>query len=49
MVVEFSAEQYVGSESLGFIEVAVKLTGGPSSTPITVTVLLSEQSASGKY
>ena len=41
---EFSSGQFVGSESSGFIEVIVRITGGSSSTPITVTVTPSVQS-----
>ena len=37
-VIEFTSEQFVGSESSGFIELIVRKTGGSSSTPITVTV-----------
>ena len=44
LIVEFSSAQFTGSESSGFIEVIVRVTGGPSSTPITVTVTPSEQS-----
>ena len=44
LIVEFTSEQFVGSESLGFIEVIVRITGGSSSTPITVTVTPSVQS-----
>ena len=44
LVVEFTSGQFTGSESSGFIEVVVRLTGGTSNTPITVTVTPSEQS-----
>ena len=44
LVVEFASEQFVGSESSGFIEVIVRITGGSFSTPITVTVTPSVQS-----
>ena len=43
-VVEFTSGQFVRSESSGFIEVIVKIIGGSSSTPITVTVTPSVQS-----
>ena len=49
---EFTSGQFVGSESSGFIEVIVRITGGSSSTPITVTVTPSVQSpvsAMGKW
>jgi len=42
--VEFASLQFVGSESSGFIEVIVRITGGFSITPITVTVTPSVQS-----
>ena len=41
---EFTSGQFVGSESSGFIEVIVRITGGSSSTPIIVTVIPSVQS-----
>ena len=34
----FASGQFTGSESSGFIEVVATVTGGSSSTPITVTV-----------
>ena len=40
----FTLAKFVGSESSGFIEVIVIITGGSSSTPITVTVTPSVQS-----
>ena len=43
---EFASGQFVGSESSGFIEVIVRITGGLSNTPITVTVTPSVQSPS---
>ena len=52
LVIEFASGQFVGSESSGFIEVIVRITGGSSSTPITVTITPSVQSpvsASGKW
>ena len=48
---EFASAQFTGSESSGFIEVVVIITGGTSTTPITVTVTPTEQtpaSAMGK-
>ena len=41
---EFASRQFVGSESSGFIEGIVRITGGSSSTPITITVTPSVQS-----
>ena len=52
LFVEFASGQFTGSESSGFIEIIVIITGGSSSTPITVTVTPSVQSpvsASGKW
>ena len=52
LLVEFASGQFTGSESSGFIEVIVRVTGGVSSSPITVTVTPSEQSpvsAMGKF
>ena len=49
---EFTSGQFVGSESSGFIEVIVRITGGLFSTPITVKVTPSVQSpvsAIGKW
>ena len=37
------SDQFTGSESSGFIEVVVRLTGGTSITPINVTVTPSIQ------
>ena len=44
LTVEFASGQFTGSESSGFIEVIVRVAGGVSGAPITVTVTLSEQS-----
>ena len=41
---EFPSPQFIGSESSAFIEVTVRITGGFSKTPITVTVTPSVQS-----
>ena len=43
-MVGFASAQFTGSESSGFIEVVVTITGGTSNTPITVTVTPSVQS-----
>ena len=43
LTVEFASGQFVGSESSGFIEVIVRITGGSSITHITVTVTPSVQ------
>ena len=44
LVVEFVSGQFTGSESSGSIGVVVRITGGTSNTPITVTVTPTEQS-----
>ena len=44
LVVEFASGQFTGSESSGFVEVEVRITGGSSSIPIIVTVTPSVQS-----
>ena len=52
LAVEFTSGQFTGSESSGFIEVTVKITGGTSSIPIIVTITPSVQSpvsAMGMY
>ena len=49
LAVEFTSGQFTGSESSGFIEVIVRITGGTSSSPITVTVTSSPVSAIGMW
>ena len=44
LILDFASPQFVGSESSGFIEIRVRITGGFSITPITVTVTPSVQS-----
>ena len=44
LIIEFASGQFTGSESSGFIEVIVRITGGTSSSPITVTVTPTVQS-----
>ena len=44
LTVEFTSGQFTGSESSGSVEVIVRITGGTSSDPITVTVTPSVQS-----
>ena len=44
LAVEFAAEQFVGSESSGFIEIIVRIREGSSGTPITVRITPSVQS-----
>ena len=44
LTVEFTSAQFSGSESSQSIEVVVRITGGTSTTPITVTVTPSLQS-----
>ena len=52
LVVEFESEQYTGSESSGFVEVVVIISGGLSTTPISVMIttmiLQSKNSAESK-
>ena len=52
LMVEFASGQFNGSILSGFMEVAVRITGGTSSAPINVTVtpgLQSPTSANGKF
>ena len=52
LFVNFTLEQYVVMESEGYVPVGVMLSGGTSTTPITVIVTPTEQSpisAMGKY
>ena len=44
LTVEFASGQFSGTESSELIEVVVRITGGTSTTPITVTVTPSVQS-----
>ena len=46
--VEFKSNEFTVTESSGFVEVAVTISGGSSTTPINVMVTTSEQSATGK-
>ena len=50
LVVEFESEQYTGSESSGFVEVVVIISGGSSTTPISVmmTIITRGRSAAGE-
>ena len=43
-MVEFTQSSFSGVENTGFLDVALQLTGGTSSTPFSVTVTPSEQS-----
>ena len=47
LVVEFESEQYEGSESSGFVEVVVIISGGLSTTPISVMITSIERTATG--
>ena len=47
LVVEFESEQYTGSESSGFVEVVVIISGGSSTKPISVMVTTIERTATG--
>ena len=42
--VEFGSRRFVGSESSGYVEVVMIISGGSSITPIEVVVTPSEQS-----
>ena len=46
LVVEFESEQYEGFESSGFVEVVV-ISGGSSTTPISVMITSIERTATG--
>ena len=48
LVVEFKSNQFSATESSGFAEIAVTISGGSSTTPISIMVTTSEQSATGK-
>ena len=48
LVVEFTRSKYTGSESSGFVEVVVIISGGSSTSPINVMVTTIEQSATGE-
>ena len=41
LVVEFESGQYTGSESSGFVKVVVIISGGSSTTPISVMINIS--------
>ena len=45
---EFQSKQYTGTESSGFVEVVVIISGGSSTSPISVMLTTSEWSATGK-
>ena len=47
LVVEFESGQYNGSESSGFVEVVVIISGGLSTTPISVMMTTIERTAIG--
>ena len=47
-MVKFSEITYSGTESSGVVPVTLMLEGGSSPFVITVTVILSDQSAEGK-
>ena len=48
LVVEFKSNQFSVTESSGFAEIIVTISGGSSTTPISVMVTTSERSATGK-
>ena len=52
LIVEFASAYFTGSETSRFVQVVVRITGGTSINPITVTVTPTEQSpisAMGMY
>ena len=52
LVVEFESGQYTGSESSGFVEVIVIISGGSSTTPLSVMITIStagQSASSEKY
>ena len=48
LILDFTMEQYNVLESVGYVEIGVMLLRGISTTPITVVVTPTEQSAMGK-
>ena len=48
LVVGFVTDQFFGSESSGFVEIAVNISGGSSTTPISVMVTTTERTAKGE-
>ena len=48
LVVEFESEEYIGSESSGFAEIVVIISGGSSTTPISVMMTAIERTATGE-
>ena len=49
LVVEFKSSQFVATESSGYVEIKVTISGGSSTTPISIMVTTSDkQSATGK-
>ena len=48
LVVEFKSDQFSTVESSEFVQVVVTISGGSSTTPISVMVTTSERSATGK-
>ena len=48
LLVGFGFRSYFGYESSGSIEVAVTISGGLSATPISVMVITTGQTATGK-
>ena len=48
LVIDFEFNQYTVIELSGFVELAVTISGGSSTTPISVMVTTIEQSATGE-
>ena len=47
LVVEFNKERYNVDESSGFVAITVIISGGSSTTPISVLLTTTERSATG--
>ena len=48
LVLQFFQNNFTGSETSGFVTVMLQLTGGTSTSDITVTVTPSDVTAEGK-
>ena len=47
LAVEFKSDRFSATESSGHAEIVVTISGGSSTTPISVMVIPREQSATG--
>ena len=48
LTVDFASDIFIGSESSGFVEVVVIISGGSSTTPINGMITMTEQTAKGE-